>query len=95
MRREAIKRVVCIDDEGSGDDENMGLDAVSYCDIKKCPKLITNSLQSKGGRTSNQMGCFLSLGCNKTVVVPGTTVSYLEWNRELTLKCKLKCYLNP
>ena len=72
-----IKQVVRIDDEGSGDDENMGLDEVCYSDIKKCPKLITNSLQSQGGGTSNQMWCFLSLGCNKTVIVPGTTVSYL------------------
>ena len=60
----------------------MGLNEVCYCDIKKCPKLITNSLQSQGGGTSNQMGCLLFFflgggGCNKTVIVPGTNVSYL------------------
>ena len=50
------------DDEGSGDDENVGLNEVCYCDIKKCPKLITNSLQSQGGGMSNQMGYFFFWG---------------------------------
>lgn len=44
QRSEDIKQVVRIDDEGSGDDENVGLNEVCYCDIKKCFKFIINLL---------------------------------------------------